>query len=121
MKYIKKLGISLGISILSIIALTFFITILSYFDIMSSKIVSIFKILIPIISLFIGGFIIGTRSNNKGLLEGLKLGLIFLFLDIIITALIFNAKFEIKYLLFYTIILMSSIFGSIIGINKKSK
>ena len=66
MNYLKNLGISFLWIICTILVLTFIITFLNYFNIISDKIISIFKILIPIISLFIGGIQIGKRSKNKG-------------------------------------------------------
>ena len=119
MKYLKNLGISFLWIISTILLLTFIITFFNYFNIISDKIISIFKILIPIISLFIGGIQIGKRSKNKGWLEGLKLGLIFSMFLLIFNFLAFSNSFKLKYLLFYLIIIISSIFGSMIGINRK--
>ncbi len=119
--YIKNLGISIIRTIISIISFTFFITILSYFNILNDKICSIFKILIPVISLFIGGFYMGKKSRNKGYLEGLKFGLIFCLLLIIFNLIVFGFTFEIKYILFYIIIIISSTLGSMIGINKAKR
>lgn len=119
MNYIKKLSMSFIYIIATILILTFIVTLLNYFDILKDKIVSIFKIIIPIISLFIGGFYIGKRSNKKGFIEGLKLGIIFSIFILIFNFLAFSSPFKFKYLLFYLIICMSSILGSIIGINYK--
>lgn len=119
MNYLKKIGISVLWIIGSLLISTFLITFLNYFNIISDKIISIFKILIPIISLFIGGYITGKRSKSKGWLEGLKLGFIFSILIIIFNFLAFDSSFKLKYLLFYLIIIISSILGSMIGINKK--
>ena len=119
--YIKNLGISIIKTIISIISFTFFITLLSYFNIINDKICSIFKILIPVISLFIGGFYMGKKSRNKGYLEGLKFGLIFCLLLIIFNLIVFGFTFEIKYILFYIIIIISSTFGRMIGINKAKR
>ena len=121
MKYLKKLGFSFIYIISSLLILTFIITFLNYFNIISDKVISIFKILIPIISLFIGGFYIGKNSNSKGYLEGLKLGVIFSLILIIFNYLAFDYSFKLKYLLFYLIIITSSILGSMIGINKRKK
>ena len=121
MKYLKKLGFSFIYIISSILILTFIITIFNYFNIINNKTISIFKILIPVISLFIGGYYIGKKSNNKGYLEGLKLGIIFSLFIIIFNFLVLSNSFKLKYLLFYIIIIISSILGSMIGINKKSK
>jgi len=119
MKYLKKLGMSFVYILSSLFALTFIITILSYFNIMNDKIVSIFKIIIPIISLFIGGFYIGKNSNKKGFIEGLKLSLLFSIIVIIFNFLAFDSSFKLKYLLYYLILIISCIAGSMIGINKK--
>ena len=121
MKYLKKLVFSFIYIISSLLILTFIITFLNYFNIISDKVISIFKILIPIISLFIGGFYIGKNSNSKGYLEGLKLGFIFSLILIIFNYLAFDYSFKLKYLLFYLIIITSSILGSMIGINKNKK
>lgn len=118
MNYIKNVTFSILYIIGFILFLTFILTLFSYFNILSSKVVSIFKILIPIISLFIGGFYLGKRSNKKGWFEGLKLGLIFLILLVIFEFLALNINFEVKNILYYLIILASTSFGSIVGINK---
>ena len=121
MKYLKKLGISFLYIIGFILILTFITTLLSYFNILSDKVTSIVKIIIPVISLFIGGFYIGKKSLKKGFLEGLKLGGIFSLILIIFNYLALNNSFKFKYLLFYMILIISSIFGSMIGINKKKQ
>lgn len=59
MKYLKNLGYSMLYIIVSIIFLTFIITFFNYFNILSDKTIAFFKIIIPVISLFIGGFYIG--------------------------------------------------------------
>jgi len=121
MKYLKDLGFSLIYIISSILILTLFITILSYFNIMGDKVVSVFKIIIPIISLLIGGFYIGKRSTKKGFIEGLKLGLIFSIILVIFNYLGLGNSFKVKYLLFYLILIITSILGSMIGINRKKE
>lgn len=121
MKYIKNLGLSFIYIIVSMLLITFIITFLNYFNIISDNIISIFKILIPIISLFIGGVYIGKKSNKKGYLEGIKLGLFFSIFLIIFNFLAFDDSFKLKYLLFYLIIIISGMFGSMIGINKSKR
>ena len=121
MKYLKDLGFSLIYIISSMLILTLFITIFSYFNIMSDKVVSVFKIIIPIISLLIGGFYIGKKSTKKGFIEGLKLGLIFSIILVIFNYLGLGNSFKVKYLLFYLILIITSILGSMIGINRKKE
>jgi len=113
--YLKNIGyILLGLLVMTIIT-----TILNYFNIFGSKIVTFFKLVIALISIFVGGFIMGKNSKQKGWLEGIKLGLIILFILVIINYIILNQSFEIRNLVYYLILMVSSIFGSMIGINKK--
>ena len=119
MKYFKKIGISFVYIILTLLILTFVTTILSYFNILSDKIVSVVKLIIPIIGLIIGGFYIGKHSNKKGFLEGIKLGVIFSLILIIFNLLILNNSFKLKYLLFYIILIISCSLGGMIGIIYK--
>ena len=113
----------MGISLLYIIGIilvsTFFITLLNYVNIISGTALTISKILICVISLFVGGFVMGRRSSKKGWLEGLKLALIFLLLLLLFNYLGLGNTPKIKNLIYYAIIIVSCIFGSIIGINKK--
>ena len=119
MKYLKNLGISFIYIMASILLLTLFITIFSYFNIISDKVTSIFKIIIPIISMLMGGYYMGKKATKKGFFEGLKLGIIFSILLIIFNYLAFNNSFKLKYILFYLILIITSILGSMIGINRK--
>ena len=118
MKYLKNLGKSLLITIIIMFVLTFICTLLNYFDIINSKYLSIFKIIIPLFSLGVGGFFLGRKSNKKGFLEGLKFGFIVTIL-ILIFNLIFGFNLTIKDLIFYLALILSSMFGSMLGINTK--
>lgn len=82
---------------------------------------ALFKIFIPIISLLVGGIILGKKSNKKGWLEGLKLGLIFSVFLVLFNYLGLKNNFQLKHLLFYSILIISSMVGSMIGINKKKE
>ena len=119
MKYLKNLAFSFIYIIGTILILTFIITIFSYFNIMNDKITSIFKILIPIVGLFVGGFYMGKRAKKAGYIEGLKLGFIFSIFLIIFNFLAFDNSFKLKYLLFYLILIVTRILGSMVGINRK--
>lgn len=118
MNYIKKIGISILYSMISLFILTLILTIFSYFNIISDDFTSILKILIPIISIIIGSYKLGKNSNKLGYLEGAKYGLICIIL-LLIFNLIINNDFKVRYLLFYIILLVSSTLGSMIGINNK--
>lgn len=121
MTTLKNFGISVGFIIGSMLVITLFITFFHYIGWIGSKTLSVLEIIIPLLSLFIGGFIIGKNSKQKGWLEGLKLGGIFLVILILFQYLGLHIHFSIKNILFYLLILISGIFGSMIGINKKIK
>lgn len=121
MNYLKLLGKSFLYIVSILLISTLVITILNYFNIFGSKIVTFFKIVIALISMFVGGFIMGRNSKQKGWLEGLKLGLIVLLILVLMNYLILRQSFELRNLVYYLILLASTIFGSMIGINKKSE
>lgn len=117
MNYLKKIGMGLGYIISILLISILLITILNYFSIISGKTVVFLEIIISFIASFIGGLVVGKNSNQKGWLEGLKFGGIFL-IFIVILNLILKNDIEFKNIIYYIIILFSTIFGSIIGINK---
>lgn len=118
MNYLKKIGKFLLTTFISIIVLSFVLTIFYYFDIISNNIYNIMKMIIVIGSLFINSLLLGKNSNKYGIVEGLKLGGIFLIIMIIIK-LITNSSFDIRTLIYSLIILLTSSVGAVIGINKK--
>lgn len=115
-KYLK----SFGLILFSIFLFSILIATLNYFNILGSKSIEIFKIISIIISMLIGSIYLGKNSNQKGFLEGIKMGIIMIIFLFIFNFLAFDQSFDISNIFFYIIILMSSILGSILGINKKS-
>ena len=79
-KYLKSSIYTLCI----LIGSTIVITILNYFNILMGNVLKITELLIPIISIFIGSYILGKSSNNKGYIEGLKYGMAWIILFLII-------------------------------------
>ena len=116
-KYLK----SLLYIFISIISLTLIITILNYFNVVSNNTISILEILSIIISMFIGGLYLGKNSSSKGYIEGLKIGGITLSILFLLNYLGFNNSFHLSNLIFYLIVLISLVFGSVFGINKRAK
>ena len=66
MKNLKLYLKNILIMSLLFIALTFIMTLLSYFNIINDKILSIVQIIIMIAIMFIGGFLTGNKVNSKG-------------------------------------------------------
>ena len=115
---IKKYLFSYLYSIAIILISTFIITLLNYFNIINSKTTNTIELIIIIISIFIGAFLIGKNSPKKGYLEGIKYAIIFI-LFILILNLLITKNFNFNLIIYYIIILISSIFGSMLGINFK--
>ena len=105
--------------LISITILTLIITIFNYFSILNGSIISISKLIIPIISILIGSIILGKNTSKKGYIEGLKLSIIIIIIIAIINFLFLKSNFEIKILLYYLIITITSMIGAMIGINLK--
>lgn len=121
MEYLKKIGKSLLYVFVPILVIVFILTLLNYFGIMSYKTLNVIKYVVLIISVFVGAFIFGKNSKNKGWLEGLKFGGIILLILLLFNYLVFTMPFNIKALIYYCIVLGMSIAGSVLGINRKSK
>lgn len=118
MNYLKKLGIAF-LYVFSILMIsTFIISLFNYIGIIGGKFLTIMKILIPIISLLIGGFIIGKKSKSNGWLEGLKFSGIFVVFLILFNYLGLRNGLELKNIIYYLILIGTSIFGSMLGISK---
>lgn len=121
MRYLKNIGISFLYIIGLLFILTFFITLLNYFNVFGSKTMAVLEIIIFALSLFVGGVVIGRKSNKLGWLEGLKLGGIFLVILLLFNYLGLDHSFKIKDLIFYLILFISTMFGSMVGINRKKQ
>ncbi len=119
MEQVKKIGISLIYTICFIIGLTFIFSIFNYFNIINDTIFKFIKILIPIISIFIGSFLIGKKSISKGWLEGIKYGLIILIIMFLFSIIFFRNNLSLKIIIYYSILLLTSTTASMIGINFK--
>jgi len=119
MEYLKKYGISLGFTSAIIIVSLLIITIFNYFNIIGPKMLVTSKILILLVSLFIGGYINGKKSKENGWLEGIKLSLILIALLFIISIIIPDSSFSIKTIIFYFIVILDTVLGSMFGINKR--
>lgn len=120
MKYLKNIGLTFLIMLGIILISSLILTTLNYFDFFSKGTLSISKIIVIVITYFIGGLLIGKKSSKKGWLEGLKFGLIVSTILIIFNILGLQQKFDLKLVFYYIILITSTILGSMIGINKKN-
>lgn len=119
MNDLKKLGFSYLYTNASILLCILLITILSIINFISSKSASILELISIILCLFINSFLLGKKASNKGYLEGLKLGSVISITYLILSILVFSFHINFKTILFYILLIIISMFGSMVGINKK--
>lgn len=119
MDYIKKLGISFIYVLSAVLVFSIILTLIHYFTSLNKNIIYIFKIFILYISIFIGGFKFGKNCTKKGLIEGLRFGIILVLLDMLINF-IFKNSFGFNVIVYSFIIIFASIMSCIIGVNKKA-
>jgi putative membrane protein (TIGR04086 family) len=113
----KKILNSLLLFFIILFSGTLVITLINYFNIMGSKIVSIIRFILPLMAMFISSYRLGNMSDKKGYLEGLKLGSIIILIFMVMVFLLDTISW--KSILYYLILLLASVMGSMIGINRK--
>ena len=116
MKYLKAIILEFII----LISITLVTTILYYFDIISSNINNVFKIITFLIMFIVSGIYIAKNSNKKYYLEGLKLAGINILLFLLLS-LLFKYKFNIKQVIYYLLLAITVVLSSIMGGNMKKK
>lgn len=119
MNELKNLGKGFLFFVGATILTIFLLNTLYYFNILSDSILIVLSFFIPLFSLFLISFWLGKKASKRGYLEGLKLGGSAIFFYFLLFVLGFNGTLSIKLLLFYFIFILTSILGSMIGINKK--
>ncbi len=118
MKFLKYLK-SLIYILVPILVFTLFLSLISYWNLIPSGIMNYIKLFIVALSMFIGGIYIGREASKRGWLEGIKVGLEVIFLLFLISYLAFDQGISLKTMIYYLILLSSSMLGSMMGINKK--
>ncbi|MBQ1496666.1 MAG: TIGR04086 family membrane protein [Bacilli bacterium] len=113
MKYLKAIILMISIFLI----LNIIITITSYYSLFKDNTINLLKLFSFIISFLTSSIYFGLNIKKKGLINGVKLSLIYILLFLILN--IFLTGFNIKNLLYYLLILIINILGSIIGVNIK--
>lgn len=117
LKYLK----ALLYIIVPILVLNTLLTLFYYFNLIGTSTMNYLKLFMVAISMLIGGIYIGSQASKKGWLEGLKVGFEVILILFIVSYLAFDKGMDIKSLIYYVILLISSMLGSMIGINKRKK
>lgn len=113
MPFLYWIGIILVGTILS--------SILYYFNITGDKINKIILYLISIVGITIGSFKFGMSMNKKGIISGLIFFSVVFVIMMIISLTIFKTGLTVSSIIYYLILLIFAVLGSIIGKNKKEE
>ncbi|CDE50239.1 tIGR04097 family integral membrane protein [Firmicutes bacterium CAG:460] len=116
----KSLLKYLGYYTIFLILLLFITSILNLVGV-NSTITNLLIFLFNISLFFIFGFKNGKIATNKGYFAGLKVGGLFLLLLIIINLFTNKNIFRISTLIYYLVLVLASVFGGMLGINKKEE
>lgn len=106
-------------SLIIIIGSGIILTIFNYFNILNGNLLKIIELLVPIISIFVGSYLLGKSTSKKGYIEGIKYSIIWIILFLLFN--LITKNFTIISLLYFAILLFISILGSILGINKRKE
>lgn len=116
LNYLKYFGL-FCIFIIVIAIITSLINLTGIKSITISKL----SVILTAISFFIISLLASHKTNERGIVLGLKLGLSFIIILILINLIVFKSPFNIDRLIYYIILLASSLLGGSIGKNIKLK
>lgn len=116
LNYLKYFGL-FCIFIIVIAIITSLINLTGIKSITISKL----SVILTAISFFIISLLVSHKTNERGIVLGLKLGLSFIIILILVNLIVFKSPFNIDRLIYYIILLASSLLGGSIGKNIKLK
>lgn len=119
MKKLKYYLKYLIVSLISIFLSLLLISTLYYFNIISNNLINYLRPLVILLNIFISSYIIGKKADKNGYLEGLKYGGLLLGVFLLLSIFFFKDFFQLRFILYDFILLITSVFGSMLGINKK--
>ncbi len=111
-KYIKPMIFFYGIMIIYLIVISLF----DYFDIISYKSISVINFIIIMLLFMMSGFLVALKSNKKGYISGMAIGITNIILFIILS-LILGSTIKTSSIIYYFILLICSVIGGMFGIN----
>lgn len=115
LKYLK----SLLYIFIPVLIFNLVITILYFFNLLGDNTINYLKLIMIILSMLIGGIYIGSNATKKGWLEGIKVGIEVIILLFLVSYLGFDKGISIKTIIYYFLIVASSMLGSMVGISRR--
>ena len=95
------------------------LAIFNYFGIFGSKVISLIDMVMMIVIFIVVGYVNGKSAEKNGYLVGFKFGGILTLVLLFLSLLVFRTGFKFSSLIYYLVLIVSCVFGSMIGINKK--
>ena len=117
-RVLNYLNIGIFILFMIIIAL---ITSLINLTGLNTSLINKFSIILTALSFFIISAMASKSLKDKGYILGIKLGLLFVILMVLINFIFFKSSFSIDRLIYYIILIISGILGGSFGKNLKIK
>lgn len=112
-----------GLTTILLVALvfSFIISLVLNFSSLTESSFSTFILISSFITFFIGGFVSGVKSKERGLLVGASTALIFTLITFLIQYLGYNQGLSIEQLMFHGGYLIVAALGGVIGVNLFSR
>ena len=112
----KKYFILFGITLIFYLL----ISIIHFISNISASIITSILFIYNLFLFFIFSFLISKKSKSKGIFIGLKLSSIIIIIFLLLT-LLFKLDFNIKNIIYYLLIILTSTFGSITSKNTRNE
>ncbi len=112
--YLKELGYY-TIFLILLIFITSLLNLLG----LSTSITNLLIFIFNVLSFLIFGYRSGKKVNSKGYIAGLKISGLFILLIVIVNIIINKDIFKLTTFIYYIILLITGLFGGMLGINKK--
>lgn len=120
MKYVKYYGLTLLKFLGFLLGGSVFLSLL-YYLLLPTKVVNVLSYLYILIVFLAFGYKMGKHTENRGFLEGLKIGFLLLLILFFFNLLLFQTGFQMIRILYYLSLLFASVVGATIGINQKKE
>lgn len=112
---LRKLLKNLIYTLSSILIVTFILNLLYYFNLFNDSVMNILLIISVLICFLISGRNFSKIDKSRGFISGLKIGLIYSVLFLIITLIFWKDNFKLIDLIYYILLSISSMFGGMLS------
>ena len=116
--FFKKIKVP-GKMLLLFLGIILLISIFNYFGLISSSVIVILDMLVLACFIFMIGFHFGKKREKQGFVAGIISGFISIGILFLLNLIFVRVRFNPAMLVYYGVLVLTSIMGSMWGINKK--